>query len=201
MRSRSTAVLRVPPVTLDYANLRFSADYVAPFRQTLSAAFGGAGVVFLNGAAGNINPARFPTSSARTSTSRRRSRYPVNWGGFAEADRLGRTLAGEALQAAERALPVEGETISGALPVRLPLKRPEQLAEFLDFMSFRESYRARLMGSDELETEVQVLRIGDVALLALPGEPFVELGLELKRRSKDAGPLLSALRTTTSATS
>ena len=27
------------------------------------------------------------------------------------------------------------------------------------------------------------MRIGDVALVALPGEPFVELGLEIKRRS------------------
>jgi neutral ceramidase len=173
------------PVTLDYANLRFSADYVAPFRQTLSAAFGGAGVVFLNGAAGNINPARFPYEQrANIYIPQTLENYPVNWGGFADTDRLGRTLAGEALQAAERALPVEGDTISGALAsARLPLKGPEQLAEFLDFMSFRENYRAELVSRGELETEVQVIRIGDVALVALPGEPFVELGLELKRRA------------------
>jgi hypothetical protein len=30
---------------------------------------------------------------------------------------------------------------------------------------------------------VQVVRLGEVALVALPGEPFVELGLELKERS------------------
>jgi hypothetical protein len=31
--------------------------------------------------------------------------------------------------------------------------------------------------------EVQVLRIGDVSIVAIPGEVFVEYGLELKRRA------------------
>ena len=38
-------------------------------------------------------------------------------------------------------------------------------------------------GPRVMPAEVQVMRIGDVALVALPGEPFVELGLEIKRRS------------------
>jgi len=36
---------------------------------------------------------------------------------------------------------------------------------------------------EELETEVQVLRIGNCAIVALPGEIFVELGLAIKARS------------------
>lgn len=36
---------------------------------------------------------------------------------------------------------------------------------------------------DYLPAEVQVLRIGNVFLAGLPGEPFVEYGLELKRKS------------------
>lgn len=36
---------------------------------------------------------------------------------------------------------------------------------------------------EQLTTEVQVLRIGDAALVALPGEIFVEIGLDIKRLS------------------
>jgi hypothetical protein len=176
------------PVTLDYANLAFSADYVGPFRRLLSTAFGGAGVVFLNGAAGNINPARFPYEQRdNIYIPQTLENYPVYWGGFDDAERLGRTLAGEAVKAAERALPVEGDAISGKLAtVALPLKQAEPLAQFLDFMSFRDGYRDTLVGKSELETEVQVVRIGDVTLVGLPGEPFVELGLELKDRAGSA---------------
>ena len=35
----------------------------------------------------------------------------------------------------------------------------------------------------ELNTEIQVLRIGETALIFLPGEEFVELGLQIKRKS------------------
>lgn len=38
-------------------------------------------------------------------------------------------------------------------------------------------------GLDPIAAEVQVIWIGDLSLVALPGEPFVELGLELKQRS------------------
>src|SRR5205823_2498358 len=47
------------PVTLDYANLLLSADYVDALREALAAVYPGAVTVFVNGAAGNINPARF----------------------------------------------------------------------------------------------------------------------------------------------
>ena len=37
--------------------------------------------------------------------------------------------------------------------------------------------------SDEFEYEIQVVRIGDLAIVVLPGEPFVEGQLEIKQRS------------------
>jgi hypothetical protein len=173
------------PVTLDYANLLFSADFVEPFRRALSAAFAGAGVVFVNGAAGNLNPARFPYEQrANIYIPQTQENFPVYWGGFADAERLGRTLAGEALKTAERATPLDAAPIRGRLArALLPLKSEEDVNRFLEFMSFREPYRASLAGRTELETDVQLLEVGELRVFALPGEPFVELGLELRRRS------------------
>lgn len=39
---------------------------------------------------------------------------------------------------------------------------------------------------EQFEYEIQALRIGDLAILVLPGEPFVEAQLEIKRRSPAA---------------
>ncbi|MER3406109.1 MAG: hypothetical protein C4289_13895 [Chloroflexota bacterium] len=44
-----------------------------------------------------------------------------------------------------------------------------------------------------IETEVQALRIGDAAVVALPGEIFVELGLAIKAQSPFATTLLAEL--------
>jgi neutral ceramidase len=44
-----------------------------------------------------------------------------------------------------------------------------------------------------VETWVQVLRIGDLALVGMPGEYFVELGLDLKRRSSFGQTLILEL--------
>ena len=41
----------------------------------------------------------------------------------------------------------------------------------------------RLAVESEFEYEIQALRVGDLALLILPGEPFVEAQLEIKQRS------------------
>jgi len=171
------------PVTLDYSNFLFSADYVWALRETLARAYPGAQCLFLNGAAGNINPARFPYEQrANIYVPQTLDNYPVYWGGFGDAGRLGRTLAGAAMQAAERALPVEVAAPTGRLvPVSLPLKRGAELEQYLDFMHFRsEAYRRSLTGRAELESSVQSLAIGSLRLLALPGEVFVEIGLELK---------------------
>jgi hypothetical protein len=181
------------PVTLDYGNLLFSADFVGPFRHALSAAFAGAGIVFVNGAAGNLNPARFPYEQrANIYIPQTRENFPVYWGGVADAERLGRTLAGEALKAAERATPLDATPIRGEVAsTRLPLKAEEDVNRFLEFMSFREPYRASLAGRAELETEVQLLEVGALRMFALPGEPFVELGLELRRRVGDGKVLVT----------
>jgi neutral ceramidase len=38
-------------------------------------------------------------------------------------------------------------------------------------------------GADPIPAEVQVLKLGDTALIAIPGEPFAEMGLAIKEKT------------------
>ena len=100
-------------------------------------------------------------------------------------------MAGAAVEAAERALPLDPAPPRGRIqPLELPLKRGEELERFLDFMSFGAAYRSSFAARKTLRTEVQALALGPLRVVALPGEPFVELGLELKERAEHGGPTL-----------
>ncbi len=175
------------PVTLDYANTAFTADYVWGMRRTVAAVHDGALVAFLNGAAGNINPARYPYEQrANIYIPQTLENYPVYWGGFDDSLRTGRILGAAAIQAAARATPIRLDAVTGmTAEIELPLKRGEGLDAFLEFMNFREPYRERLRSLDAMPSQVQQLRLGDCVLAAMPGEPFVELGLELKAGGGD----------------
>jgi neutral ceramidase len=182
------------PVTLDYSNFLFSADWIAPLRATLAAVYPGATTVYLNGAAGNINPARFPYETRQNIyVPQTEENYPVYWGGFTDARRLGRTVAGAAVEAAERALPLAPAAPAGRVgPARLPLKEQQAMTEYLDFMNFtHEGYRQAMLAGSELESEAQLLSIGDARIVGVPGEVFVEIGLEI-REAAGPGPLLLA---------
>lgn len=170
------------PITLDYSNLRFSADYVWGIRETVRALHPAAETVFLNGAAGNINPARYPyQQKANIYIPQTEENYPVYWGGFDDTVRMGRIVGTAALQAAERAVLLRVPSIDAQLAeVELPLKRGHDLDAFLEFMNFLPPYRARMKALTALPTEVQRIKLGNLTVIGLPGEPFVELGLELK---------------------
>jgi neutral ceramidase len=182
------------PVTLDYSNFLFSADWVGAMRAALAAVYPGVGVVYLNGAAGNINPARFPFEDRQNIyIPQTAENYPVYWGGFADTARLGRTVGGAAVQAAERALPLTPRAPAGRLgSAPLPLKAEVPMTEYLDFMNFADQgYREAMLAGGELESEVQSLDVGGVRIAGMPGEVFVEIGLEL-REAAGPGPLVLA---------
>jgi hypothetical protein len=83
------------PVVLGPDNLLVSADYPYYLRETLSSLYPGALVVFANGAAGNINTGHQARASINGTSGNKRT--------FAEAQRLGRILAGEVMKAVETA--------------------------------------------------------------------------------------------------
>jgi neutral ceramidase len=130
-----------------------SADYPAYTAQVVEQAEGG-NCIFLLGTAGNINPVRLDRTHPRMQT--------------------GKALGGAVLRHLQFTQP-RGDVKISALkqPVSLPLKKdlpPE---------------RKLSVGKDAetQNTEIQVLRIGDVYIVGLPGEVLVEIGLEIKVRA------------------
>jgi neutral ceramidase len=130
-----------------------SADYPAYTAQVVEQAEGG-NCIFLLGTAGNINPVRLNRTHPRMQT--------------------GKALGGAALRYLQFTQPCGDVKISALKqPISLPLKKdlpPE---------------RKLSVGKDAetQNTEVQVLRIGDVYIVGLPGEVLVEIGLEIKAKA------------------
>lgn len=179
------------PIVVGPDNREFSADFPGYATSVIESAFGGQAVcLFLNGAAGNINPLAFPYSPDRNisalAKASRLAGQPVTFRSHREARRLGNALGGEALRAAELVAVSPTGTVAGReFPVRVPLKAPADLERYFDHLAVQPTVRAALTGRSELEVEVQAIRIGAGVLVGLPGEPFVELGLELKRAAPD----------------
>ena len=131
--------------------------------------------------------------------------------GFEESERIGRALAESATQALSHLEPVKGETVHAAQRVEA---LPAVVPTAADIAWAQEAVAASPMGGgpgrDDLvrahrdlalqelkkhhfDTEVQVMAVGNVAISALPGEIFVELGLSIKEHSPFEHNLLAEL--------
>ena len=168
--------------------LRVSADYPFTLSDLLARAKAPDMLtVFTIGTAGDIN--HIDVSSKRPQ------------GGPPEAARIGTILAAEVLKTYEKLEPVtptpprvRTEVVPLALyeikPGELEESRRVAVAFGKDKPSFMEKVKAfkvldvAAREGTPLEAEVQVIALGDdVAWVSLPGEVFVELGMEIKRRS------------------
>jgi hypothetical protein len=166
-----------------------SADFPGAMAGVLQETYGrDVAVLFTNGACGNINH-------------RDRSK-PGPQVGQKVAEAIGTVLAGEVIKTHAHLEPIDtGEPIRYAardvdLALRLPT--PEELDWAQDFQKSEmyvmdaagiEVVRAhRILGLWKSEGThatviVQTLGVGDFAYVTLPGEPFAELGMEIKARS------------------
>ncbi|MBI3921549.1 MAG: hypothetical protein HY318_09045, partial [Armatimonadetes bacterium] len=179
------------PVVLTNNNRLFSADYCGVTRAPMERALGGGfPVSFTNGCAGDINPLQQ---------------------GMENMSPYGRQLAFAALSAMERKQDLAGLPLRAASAVvELPWVDPPSLEEcrwevgyfekelaapdsqhdkftakaFLGWARDRLQQVESGTYPDSQPAEVQVFRIGDLAVVFLPGEPLVRLGL----RIKDASP-------------
>ncbi len=142
------------PVVLGPENLEISADYVGVLTKTVEAALGGQ-CMFLQGAAGDINPFWDKT--------------PPSEGAFQQMERMGETVGREAIRVSKA---IDEFASDPGISVRtqiIPLA----------------SRRDRGGSGQSIAAEINTVLIGrEIALATFPGEFFVEHGLWLKQHSK-----------------
>lgn len=142
------------PVVLGPENLQISADYPGVFMRLVEETIGGQ-CMFLQGAAGDINPFWDKT--------------PPSEGAFEEVEKMGKAVADEVLRVSRRISDFEAEPkiLFGTETIRLASRRDVGRAD------------------RNINAEINSILIGSsLALATFPGEFFVEHGLALKRRSR-----------------
>jgi hypothetical protein len=132
----------------------------------------GAVCLYTNGAAGDVNSVHVTTHFEEVQS---------------VGEKLGRTAVAE-VNRLRTGQPIESTSISVcadavALEPRFSskLSDTEQETAALD-ANTREHRLARKLAEGPIRAEVQAMRLGPVRWVSLPGEAFVETGLELKRK-------------------
>jgi len=151
------------PETLWSDSKYITADYVAPVYREVDDKLGGV-TLFINGALGGM-----VTVDNRGEDGEERNT-------FAEAERIGKIVAQKTIEAASKAQEQNSTSIifrHGT--VRVPMENPQFLAlaesGILPKEMFRDGY---------VETEVNVIQIGDAQIATFPGEALPKLGLRVK---------------------
>lgn len=173
-------------VVLGANNLLISGDYPGYLSRTVEALEGGV-CLFFNGALGDVNPDTPGTDYSRV--------YDRSIGNFRDAVRMGRALGGEAVKILNSTETVgEAEIASVSRRVRFklrpvvefnPSEEPTEIeASRLKPLLTRitETISERFPGG-VADLPLKGFRVGGLAGVALPGEPFVELGLRIKKES------------------
>jgi neutral ceramidase len=179
------------PDVLGSGNYHCSADYPYYLRQALSSVYGDRVItLFGNGTCGNINHIGVFSHKHQ--------------GGHDHSRMMGRRLAGEVMKIESEAREVAlGPLWYDSRTVELPLRKfsDAEIAQFRQILAETEDSAAQLSsanftrgralrairtveaGISSQPAEVQVLRLGDLAVVGIPGEYFVEFGLQIKCHS------------------
>jgi hypothetical protein len=150
-----------------------SADYPGAAAALVERGLGGATCLFTNGCAGNINPIAVGTN-------------------FGDVEAIGRRLGEAALERVERLksdpaltdtnLAALSETCELASRPCPPLAEARRAAEAHPTSANGRQLRlAQKLDEGPIRAEVQVMAVGPIRWVALPGEPFVETGLALRQ--------------------
>ena len=163
------------PVVFGSDNLRYSADYPGVTNRVVEQALGGSvQSFFLQGAPGDINPYWAVTPIEQDAVGRR------DWTG----DRLGQEAArvAKAIHTREADAP-SIDFVESTITVRLrwdPAKFRAALEKFLG-PNFLEAYGTRI--TPEIKLPVTTALIDrDIALMTMPGEPFVDFQMNWRDR-------------------
>ena len=194
-------------VVLGPDNLLISADYPG-FVMNFVERNLGVPALFVNGACGDINPLDKLTVMRQK---RKEDIYDRHGGTFEEAKRLGNMIGAEAvkvflgtetendleLKVASREIRIPLVDLPSIDELKRMLEENENLfRKLVSEKDAAQAYRIAMLiqyarsiikyvesGENVRPTEIQVFRIGDGGLIALPGEIFVEIGLDIKKKS------------------
>lgn len=187
---------------LDASNYFITADYPADLYRKLSAEFENAPVLFTNAACGNINIGYSADASAL-------GMDMGDIRSYTNAERKAGALKSGVLEIFQREELLDPDlrfrTFSLAMPLKSDLPSKKELKERIThndmlLKTAKDSEKTRLEiakvydacvldnleeyhteGRDHIETEISLLRIGDIVLITAPVELFCEIGLEIKK--------------------
>jgi neutral ceramidase len=173
------------PVVFGPDNLRYSADYPGAAAEVVERSFGaGCVCLFLQGAPGDINPYY--------------DKMKLEEGAEKLMQETGRQLGDEALRVAKSIVPTAPVTPEIQVSLETRRFRPRyESAKLLEQLrargvgqEFLERYRVHLATPmDCVVTTVLINR--DIAIMGMPGEPFVEFGLNFRDRAPSAASFLA----------
>jgi hypothetical protein len=174
-----------------------SSDYPGVMARILKRFLGDIPVLFLNGAEGDINHIDVND--------------PTPQGGYGEAERIGKILAGAVIKVLSKMDSIRERLKIKTSLLKIPLRKPSKedierakrlLSEVAESKSKELTAFDLAKGSIEIERvyakeilllsqldrdleelELQSISLGDLALVGIPGEPFVEIGLAIKEKS------------------
>lgn len=176
------------PITAGSQNRLISGEFPGFAATVVEHGLGGSSVAaFLNGAAGDINPLAFPYQAnddvSKKSRAAALAGEPITFRTIAEAARLGTVVGAEVLRVAAQIHTQEELRVwSARLDVELRVKGTAAMGEFLFHMPHEPQLEELYRTASTLQSEVAALRLGDLILIGMPGEPFVEIGLDLQAR-------------------
>lgn len=180
-------------VVMGHNNLQISADYPGALNHYVKILTGGF-PIFLNGTCGDINPLTYKTDLTRV--------YDRSIGTFEDVEWMGRTLACEAVKTAEISAPekpilrVKKSIVKARIWKPLTIEDARRELEALEKSKESSSAYQRYMVEakirilerfkdiEYLDLPITVLALSDsTAIVMLPSEVLVEIGLKIKEGS------------------
>ncbi|MBP0635907.1 neutral/alkaline non-lysosomal ceramidase N-terminal domain-containing protein [Cupriavidus sp. AcVe19-6a] len=145
------------PVVLGANSLLISGDWCGVASKQTEESIGGV-CLFLNGAAGNVNPAVWTNSTV------------------AEMERIGRRVSGAAIEAALREPLPEHGIAANSITLKLdPFEHPY----------LKRAQQERLRSDKAMLVEIQAIRLGNKIIIGLGGECLVETAKKITDASVD----------------
>ncbi|UCH33123.1 MAG: neutral/alkaline non-lysosomal ceramidase N-terminal domain-containing protein [Armatimonadota bacterium] len=164
---------------LDDDNMLISGDWPGAMERAIEFAVPGVVALHINGAEGDQSPS-------------------AKYGGtYASVQFYGADLARHAVELAQSAEAKSDCAVASAW-VDFELPQPEVSPAFMEITgkeyNISKEMAESLMSQVTLSSiPISAIRVGDFVVAAMPGEAICELGLELKRRARDAGAAYAAI--------